>query len=318
MNKPKVSIITPTFNRAGFIERTVRSVLAQTYDNVEYIIVDGGSADSTVEILDKYAQQGKLMYISEPDNGMYDAINKGFRMSSGDILAYLNSDDAYFPWTISTAVDRLMNERVDLVCGDTLVQDVEGNTIRLSIWPRVSACYLKTGHLIAQPTVFMKRKMFLNLGDFGKEVKLLGDCEYWLRAMEANYRIENVHELLAIECDHEETIRVRLRQQIDAEKAFLRTRYKAVSSRIILSGFYTMLKFLERETTYLGFKILLSQKLGNLAAWQNFRASYVCKFSLFDYYVSKAKIAKLYDRIWYVKKRTGSSLSMGFQNGDYR
>ncbi|HVO67352.1 MAG TPA: glycosyltransferase, partial [Syntrophales bacterium] len=110
MKNPEVLIVTPSFNRAALIEATIESVLKQTYKNMEYIVVDGGSTDGTLEILEKYRKEGKLKYISEPDNGMYDAINKGFRMASGEILAYLNSDDIYFPWTISTAVDALINK----------------------------------------------------------------------------------------------------------------------------------------------------------------------------------------------------------------
>ncbi|HVO65026.1 MAG TPA: glycosyltransferase family 2 protein [Syntrophales bacterium] len=302
MNKPKVSIITPTFNRAALIEKTIKSVLSQTYDDLDYIVVDGCSNDGTVEILEKYARQGKLRYISEPDKGMYDAINKGLRIATGEILAYLNSDDMYFPWTVSTAVDALISKNADLVCGDTLVQTIDGKTIRINLWPKVTLAYLKTGHYIAQPTVFMKRNVFLALGEFGCEVKLLGDCEYWLKAVEAGYRIENLHELLAIECNHGETLRLSLRQQIEDEKTILRARYKPAFNNNALISFYAGMKFVEREMVYLAFKILLFQEAGNVPAWKNFRKSYLCGFNLLNYYLSKAKIANLYDSIWRVEE----------------
>jgi len=302
MKNPEVLIVTPSFNRAALIEATIESVLKQTYRNMEYIVVDGGSTDGTLEILEKYRKEGKLKYISEPDNGMYDAINKGFRMASGEILAYLNSDDIYFPWTISTAVDALINKDVDLVCGDTLVQNIDGSTIRINLWPKVTPTYLKTGHYIAQPTVFMKRNVFLGLGGFGREVKLLGDCEYWLKAVEAGYRIENLHELLAIECNHGETLRLSLRQQIEDEKTILRARYKPAFNNNALISFYAGMKFVEREMVYLAFKILLFQEAGNVPAWKNFRKSYLCGFNLLNYYLSKAKIANLYDSIWRVEE----------------
>ena len=99
-NLPKISIITPSFNQAEFLEQTITSVFSQNYPNLEYIIIDGGSTDRSVEIIKKYAD--KLTYwVSEPDKGHGDALNKGFNHSTGEIMAWINSDDFYFPWTFS-------------------------------------------------------------------------------------------------------------------------------------------------------------------------------------------------------------------------
>jgi len=98
---PKISIVTPSFNQAEFLEQTIRSILDQEYPNLEYIVIDGGSTDGSVEIINKYSD--RLTYwCSELDQGQYHAINKGFTLASGDILAWLNSDDLYFPWTLYT------------------------------------------------------------------------------------------------------------------------------------------------------------------------------------------------------------------------
>ncbi len=117
-NFPKVSIITPSFNQGQFLEDSIRSVLEQDYPNLEYIIVDGGSKDQSVEIIKKY-QDHLTWWISEKDKGHADALNKGFSHATGEILAWLNSDDIYFPNAVSEAVSILRSHpEVGMVYGD--------------------------------------------------------------------------------------------------------------------------------------------------------------------------------------------------------
>lgn len=109
---PKISVVTPVFNGEKFIEKTITSILNQNYPNLEYIVIDGGSTDNTLNIINKY--KDKLSYfISEPDKGMYDALNKGFSMATGDILCWLNSDDEYYPHTLAT-VAKLFTDLPDV------------------------------------------------------------------------------------------------------------------------------------------------------------------------------------------------------------
>jgi glycosyltransferase involved in cell wall biosynthesis len=108
---PLVSIVTPSYNKGTFIERTVLSVKNQTYPRVEHIVIDGGSTDGTLDILRKYSDS--CLCISEPDKGQSDAINKGWRMARGDILGWLNADDTYMPWAVETAV-KLLSENPDV------------------------------------------------------------------------------------------------------------------------------------------------------------------------------------------------------------
>jgi glycosyltransferase involved in cell wall biosynthesis len=101
---PTISIVTPSFNQAQFLDEAMQSVLGQTYPHVEYVVIDGGSSDGSVEIIRRYADR-LAFWASEPDQGQYDAINKGFARTTGDIMAWLNSDDKYTPWTLSVVAD---------------------------------------------------------------------------------------------------------------------------------------------------------------------------------------------------------------------
>lgn len=109
---PKISIVTPSFNQGEFLEATIKSVLNQEYPNLEYIIIDGGSTDGSVEIIKKY-EESLHFWCSEPDGGHYDAVNKGFSHSTGDIMAWLNSDDMYYPWAFCT-VASIMSQFPDV------------------------------------------------------------------------------------------------------------------------------------------------------------------------------------------------------------
>jgi glycosyltransferase involved in cell wall biosynthesis len=161
MNLPLVSIITPSFNRAEFIEDTIRSVSSQSYQRLEYIVIDGASTDGTLDILETHAQAGALRFLSEPDKGMYDAINKGLSMAQGEILCYLNSDDRYFPWSVETAVRYLaQNRAVDIVYGDTLVLDLEKNRKTINIMPTFTSLWLKCGGIIHNPPFFSKKGVY--------------------------------------------------------------------------------------------------------------------------------------------------------------
>src|SRR5690349_10977185 len=136
----RISIVTPTLQRATFLERTLRSIRAQTYPSVEHIVVDGGSTDGTLPLLEQYASTYNMRWLSEPDGGIYDAINKGMRMATGDILAYLNSDDLYFPWTVDVVM-RAFEEHpeADLVYGDAIRLDEIRGWVTPAFMPPFSA-----------------------------------------------------------------------------------------------------------------------------------------------------------------------------------
>ncbi len=128
-DRPLVTIVTPSFNQAGFIEETIQSVIAQDYQPIEHLVIDGGSTDGTLELLRKY--QDHLSWVSEPDRGQTDAINKGFRRAHGAILCWLNADDVLMPGAISTVASYFESHpQVSFVYGDVLAIDRAWTPVR--------------------------------------------------------------------------------------------------------------------------------------------------------------------------------------------
>jgi glycosyltransferase involved in cell wall biosynthesis len=202
-NRLLVSVVTPTLNQAAFLERTLRSLRSQSYPAIEHIVVDGGSTDGTLEILRREGDKGTLRLVSEPDGGMYDAINKGLALATGEILAYLNSDDLYLPWSIEAVVLRFeARSGVDLVFGDGIKIEDESGVQRLRLFPPFDRFSLANYESLMQPAVFWRRRLYERLGGFDAAMRYVADLDYWLRAAEAGARIEHLSEVVAIERIH--------------------------------------------------------------------------------------------------------------------
>src|SRR5436190_1293824 len=163
-NSPKISIVTPSFNQAEFLEETMLSVLDQDYPNLEYIVIDGGSTDGSVEIIKKYAD--RLAYwVSESDQGQSEAINKGFARATGDVLAWLNSDDAYYPGSVAYIANHFQNNPADdLIYGVHNDVNERGEVIRKGMWFPFAAQVFQVGFAICQPTSFWRRKVWDTCG----------------------------------------------------------------------------------------------------------------------------------------------------------
>lgn len=187
---PKVSVVTPSFNQGQYIKRTIDSVLTQDYPNIEYIVMDGGSSDETVEILKQY--DDKITWVSEKDNGQTHAINKGIERSTGDIIAYLNSDDVYLPGTITKIVTEFTKKSdVDFLYGDFWGIDKNDAILsKVKTIPFDNNILIYDANFICQPASFYRKRLFNTIGLFDDSLHFLMDYEFFLRAAKRQCKIQ--------------------------------------------------------------------------------------------------------------------------------
>jgi len=199
---PRITVVTPSYNQGGFIEQTIASVLSQDYPDLEYIVMDGGSTDDTIPILRRH--EDRLRWISERDNGQAHAINKALKIATGEVLAYLNSDDGYEPDALK-AVGEFFAEHPEAfwVTGKCRVVDSAGREIRKAItlyknlWLRLhSGQVLYVLNYVSQPATFWRHSVMERVGLFNEDLHYTMDYDYWLR-MERVYRLHFVNTYLA-------------------------------------------------------------------------------------------------------------------------
>ncbi|MDZ7876474.1 MAG: glycosyltransferase family 2 protein [Saprospiraceae bacterium] len=199
-NLPKISIITPSFNQGQFIEETIRSVLLQGYPNLEYIIIDGGSTDNTIEIIKKYSNFIDY-WVSEKDKGQSNAINKGLKRATGDVFNWLNSDDFYLPNALITTGKAFRNKELNVFCGQLFTETKEGKRTHFKgVFLEKTIEKTIASRYFCQPPTFFRLSIVKKMGGVESQLYFCMDLELWINylAYFGHKGIESSLEFLAV------------------------------------------------------------------------------------------------------------------------
>lgn len=196
-DKPLVSIITVVFNGEKYLEQTIQSVINQTYDNVEYIIIDGGSTDGTLDLVKKY--EDKIDYwVSEKDNGIYDAMNKGLQLSSGKVIGIINADDWYIKDAIEKSIEELQKTGLDYSIGN--IKKVPSNIISKPISPLIEHV-IYSGMMYPHIAAFINIYVYKRVGLFDTRYRIAADFDMALRMHINNFKVVTIDKTIAIFSD---------------------------------------------------------------------------------------------------------------------
>ncbi|MFC1821536.1 glycosyltransferase family 2 protein [Thermodesulfobacteriota bacterium] len=194
---PKISIVTPSYNQGLFLEDTILSVVGQNYPNLEYIIMDGGSEDNSVEIIKKY-EKYLAYWVTEKDDGQSYAINKGFQKATGDILGWLNSDDMYLPGTLNHVGKKLDPDSAQLLFGNSIHLKEEGNIYGSEVikWHQESNIFLFD--YVIQPSTFWTKRTWETVGSLDEQLHYTFDWDWFIRAKISGVRFKPENRPLSI------------------------------------------------------------------------------------------------------------------------
>jgi glycosyltransferase involved in cell wall biosynthesis len=229
----RISIVTPSYNQAAFLERTLQSVLSQRDHIHQYVVLDGGSADGSVDIIRRCAPAGIDHWESRPDAGQGDAIKRGFAMCDGDVLHWLNSDDALLPGALQQVRDAFEREpSMDVLTGWSIGIDHEDTIVEIRRRPHDSPRWARLGYLrVVQPSCFFTRRVYESTGGIDDSLHCVLDTELWYRLMRASERWGGIDAYLAAYRLHAATKGATMHQQYRRERATLKQRYPEFTGR---------------------------------------------------------------------------------------
>lgn len=309
VNWPKISIVTPSFNQGHFIEETIRSILLQNYPNLEYIIIDGGSTDNTVETLKKY-DQWITFWLSEGDKGQSDAINKGISKASGELFNWLNSDDYYLPEALKKVAEYfLKNKDIEIVTGKEylMLNDeftlTKGSTVKDSQEETIFHAH------IDQPPSFFKTKSVREVGGVSDNLHFLMDAELWLKylLMYEQKTILKVDDVFNVFRLHETSKTISLNEKFTLEKSFLRYLYlkKTGVSKLLLERVFDVHlfdKYMQNESSF-DWKITIDKNIVENAKFHILKYYAVLAYMDHNYQLSK-EIIKQFSGSFVLKDKT--------------
>lgn len=245
MRKPLISVITPSYNQARFIEQTIESVIGQKYDNFQFIIIDGGSTDGSVNIIKKYSPY-LFYWISEPDAGQSDAINKGLKKATGDLVTWINSDDLLLPGTLQAIADAwIKNQSASLFSGDCIRIGLDNEYLGCHVVPRQLGWFSKKGLIyIDQPGTFWRRDLVPPDEGLDTTLHAVMDHDLWYRITLQYKKTLRVNRCLAAFRLHDKSKTANIQGLFIKEANMIREKYsegrKQISSSTLLS--YRFLK----------------------------------------------------------------------------
>lgn len=230
---PKISVVTPSLNQAQFLERTILSVLNQNYPNLEYIIIDGGSSDQSVDIIRKY-EKYLAYWVSEPDKGQANAINKGFQKSTGEILAWLCSDDVYLPDSLMMVSTISTQKKADLIYGNTYLINQTDKIIGEHRNVRYSQIFAQSAIIdrifsISQPSMFWKRELFNTVGGLNEELSNVLDNDLIIKFLLTGSKVEYCREFFSCERLHPNRKTEKLKHISLQEIAIVKSSYSGIN-----------------------------------------------------------------------------------------
>jgi len=288
---PLVSIITPSYNQGEFIKDAILSVKSQRYQEIEHIIIDGASNDNTLDIIKKYEGTYNMRWISEPDNGPIEATNKGVGMSQGGIRCHLNTDDLFFPWTVSVVVDYFQRyPDIEVVYSDLLGMNLDTGKNWIAFQPQYNFPLLRRRGLSSSAGAFFRSSVFSKVGFYNENLPLDADHEFCVK-VDKQCRVAKIEEVLTVDRIHAKSLRITQHQKLVEERKSIKQNlpegqqgYLSRIRNFLLPFAVKKLLRLKFAYYYLTRNRLLPLKGRPTYPWQNFiESSGIHNFSWFTF-----------------------------------